>query len=125
VVAWISVFIFLFLIAGFIVSALIFSRLISPRRTGPTKDMPYESGVPPVGEARNRIHVRFYLIGLVFLLFDVELVFFYPWAKIFGGAEVNPSERKLLLVGMGLFILLLILAYVYAWAKGVFRWRDE
>jgi len=87
--------------------------------------MPYEAGVPPVGEARSRIHIRFYLISLVFLLFDVELVFFYPWARIFGESRVGSSERRVLFVGMGIFILLLILAYVYAWAKGVFRWRDE
>jgi len=123
--AWILVLIFLFLIMGFIVSAVVASRLVSPRRKGPIKDMPYESGVNPVGEARSRISVQFYLIGLIFLLFDVELVFFYPWARIFGGDQVDPAGRKVLFIGMGAFILFLVLAYVYAWVKGVFRWHDE
>lgn len=117
-----SVAIFLGLIVAFIVVTLSASHIIGPRRSGRIKQMPYESGIDPVGSARRRINPRFYLIGLVFLLFDVELAFFYPWAKLLGGSELADSERLVLFFGMVGFAGLLILAYAYAWVKGVFRW---
>ena len=122
---WMAVGIFLVLIAGFVVSALLASRLLSPRRRGPTKDKPYESGIDPVGEARARVNPHFYLFALMFLLFDVELVFFYPWARLFLSESVPLDQRRVLLAGMGLFALFLLLAYVYAWIKGAFRWPNE
>ncbi len=120
--SWIAVAVFGVFIGMFIVGALGLSFLVSPRRRGAIKQSPYESGIEPVGLARKRVNSHFYLLGLLFLLFDVELVFFYPWVRIFGSSQMENSERILLLAGMGIFALLLFFAYIYAWRKGVFRW---
>ncbi len=122
--AWISAGIFLILTAAVIVGAVIFSHLIGPRRRGTTKDTAYESGMATIGESRRRINPHFYLIALLFLLFDVELVFFYPWAKLMGDTEIqSPDRRIVLFFGIATFVFLLIVGYIYAWLKGVFRWR--
>jgi NADH-quinone oxidoreductase subunit A len=120
--SWIAVAVFGVFIGIFIIGALGLSLLVSPRRKGSIKQSPYESGIEPVGLARKRINSHFYLLGLLFLLFDVELVFFYPWVRIFGSPQMTGPERLLLLAGMGIFALLLLFAYIYAWRKGVFRW---
>ena len=93
------------------------SSIISPRRVSAKKLSPYECGVDPVGDARTRFHVRFYLVAVLFILFDIEIVFLFPWAATF---------RSLGLVGlveMGLFLLILVLGLAYAWAKGALEWE--
>jgi NADH-quinone oxidoreductase subunit A len=75
----------------------------------------------PVGDTRRRFNVRFYIVAMIFLVFDVEIVFFYPWATIFA-PYVKAGQGGLLLVEMFIFVGILLLAYVYAWGKGVFRW---
>ena len=105
--------------------------IASPRRKTPVKQMPYESGMDPVGDARGRFDVRFYLVAVVFLLFDVELLFLYPWAvaahsksglsSATAGGE--PISTGLVFLEVLIFIGLLGLAYVYAWRKGVFNWK--
>ena len=119
------VFLFVFLIVGLVVSILLAAHLIGPRRKTPVKQMPYESGMDPIGTARQRFDVKFYLIAILFLVFDVELLFLYPWAvsayqKFTGEAQrlQAPIFWELLV-----FIATLAVAYVYAWRKGVFRWR--
>jgi NADH-quinone oxidoreductase subunit A len=105
--------------------------LAAPRRKTPVKQMPYESGMDPVGDARGRFDVRFYLVAVVFLLFDVELLFLYPWAVAAwsesglnsAAARTEPMGSTLVFVEVLLFIALLGLAYVYAWRKGVFNWK--
>jgi len=105
--------------------------LAAPRRKTPVKQMPYESGMDPVGDARGRFDVRFYLVAVVFLLFDVELLFLYPWAVAAwnknglspAATGAQPSSTTLVFVEVLLFIGLLGLAYVYAWRKGVFNWK--
>src|ERR1700739_4640132 len=62
---------------------LLVSTLLGPKNPNPRKDMPFECGVPPIGDARHRFSVRFYLVAILFLLFDVEAIFFYPWAVVF------------------------------------------
>jgi NADH-quinone oxidoreductase subunit A len=109
---------------GFTVSNLALSLLIGPSRTGDVKSSTYESGMTPIGDARKRFNVRFYIVAMIFLVFDVDIIFFYPWATIFspsiqsGGA----SMAGLLVVEMAIFVGILLLAYFYAWGKGVFRW---
>jgi NADH-quinone oxidoreductase subunit A len=106
-------------------------RLFAPRRETQVKQMPYESGMDPVGDARGRFDVRFYLVAIVFLLFDVELLFLYPWAvAAWHKAGLNPAmvppggpTTWLVFAEVVVFIALLGLAYVYAWRKGVFDWR--
>ena len=112
---------------------LILTHLIGVKRHGPVKDEIYESGMPPVTDARRRFNVRFYVVAMVFLLFDVEVVFLWPWAPVFhasatahggsvwwGGLEIG---KGFLLAEMTVFLAVLLVGYVYAWRKGVFRWE--
>lgn len=116
------------------VGLLVVGSLVGPKRAGAVKEMPYESGMDPIHDTRRRFDVRFHLVAVAFLLFDVELLFLYPWAV----ASRNPdglayvattvtepaSFSRLLVFGEVLtFIGLLALGLVYAWRKGVFRWR--
>jgi len=91
--------------------------LFGPRKQSEAKSMPYESGMNPYGEGTRRMPVRFYLIAVLFILFDIEVVFFLPWAVVF---------RQLGLFGlieMVIFIVILLVGYVYAWKKGALEWE--
>ena len=92
------------------------SALLGPRRGSRRKLMPYESGMTPIGSAMRRMPVRFYLIAMIFILFDIEVVFMLPYALIF-------RELGLFgLVEMGAFVVILFAGYIYAWKMGAFRW---
>jgi NADH-quinone oxidoreductase subunit A len=106
---------------GFAAGNIILSILIGPRRSGAVKGGAYESGMVPVGDTRKRFNVRFYIVAMIFLVFDVEIVFFYPWATIFA-KYTQLGQGGLLLIEMSVFVALLLVAYIYAWGKGVFRW---
>ena len=103
------------------------SHIFGPSRKGPVKLMPYESGVDPVGDARRRFNPRFFVVAMIFLVFDVEIVFFYPWAASFlqqvktsaGGA----ISSGWLLLEVLIFTGILLLAYLYALGRGALRWR--
>jgi NADH:ubiquinone oxidoreductase subunit 3 (subunit A) len=123
------IFLYLAAIVAFVVGTLVMthSRLFKPWKVTRVKQMPYESGMDPIGDARQRFDVKFYLIAILFLVFDVELLFLYPWAV---AAYGDPATRALrgefrpLVFGEVLvFLAVLAVAYVYAWRKGVFRWR--
>jgi len=110
---------------------LLLAHLIGPRRHGAVKEAVYESGVPPVAEARRRFRVRFYLVAILFLLFDVEVVLLWPWALVFrdaaagqaaGGVLRGEAGKGFLLAEMAFFLAILLVGYVYAWRRGVFRW---
>jgi NADH-quinone oxidoreductase subunit A len=91
--------------------------LFGPRKASAAKSMPYESGMNPYGEGTRRMPIRFYLIAVLFILFDIEVVFFLPWAIVF---------RQLGLFGlieMVIFIAILLVGYVYAWKKGALEWE--
>ncbi len=105
----------------FSVATMVLTKLIGPSRHGPTKGMVYESGMNPVGTARKRFNVRFYLIAMVFLLFDVEVIFLYPWATTFPNLEAGTSEGLVWLGRILFFLLTTIVAYLYGYRKGVFR----
>jgi NADH-quinone oxidoreductase subunit A len=125
--------IFLFAVCAAAVSAglLGVSALVGPSKTDRVKEMPYESGMDPIHDARRRFDVRFYLVAIAFLVFDVELLFLYPWAVASGNPEgIDRAVAAGWVDGRGLvfievisFIALLAVGYVYAWRKGVFRWR--
>src|SRR5579885_3476595 len=120
------IFLYLLAIIGFAVSALLVTHLIGPWHRTPTKQMPYESGMDPIGDARQRFDVKFYLIAILFLVFDVELLFLYPWAVVAyrEAAPVLPAGlRWAVFWEVLVFLATLVVAYVYAWRKGVFRWR--
>ena len=125
--SWAPVVMLLIIAIGFAVVNVVASILIGPSRTGPGKETTYESGMVPIGDTRKRFNVRFYIVAMIFLVFDVEIVFLYPWATIFAPAARNSTQQgrafgAMLLVEMGIFVAILLLAYLYAWGKGVFRW---
>ena len=119
--AWAPVVLLLLIGIGFAIGNVILSSVIGPSRTGPGKETTYESGMVPVGDARRRFNVRFYIVAMIFLVFDVDIIFMYPWATIFT-RYINTELAGLLLVEMLIFVGLLLLGYFYAWGKGVFRW---
>ena len=121
--AWAPVALLLIIAILFAITNIAASLLIGPRRTGPGKETTYESGMTPIGDTRQRFNVRFYIVAMIFLVFDVEIVFMYPWASVFTPAnDISTSFGGLLLVEMVVFVAILLLAYFYAWGKGVFRW---
>ena len=125
------IFLYLLVIILFALSVLVVTHLVGPKRRTAIKQMPYESGMDPIGDARQRFDVKFYLIAILFLVFDVELLFLYPWAAMYpwsGAADEPlsflPSELHTLVFWEVLvFLLTVVVAYVYAWRRGVFRWR--
>ena len=115
--------------ALFAASNVIVSALFGPHRTGSRKNMPYESGVNPVGDTKQRFNVRFYLVAMIFLVFDVEVLFLIPWLTIFPkGAfdtllHLDPIIKYgALFASVLVFTAIILVAYVYAWGKGVLKW---
>ena len=91
--------------------------LFGPRKPSEAKSMPYESGMNPYGEGTRRMPIRFYLIAVLFILFDIEVVFFLPWAIVFRQLGVFG------LIEMIIFIVILFVGYIYAWKKGALEWE--
>jgi NADH-quinone oxidoreductase subunit A len=116
---WLSIFIMIALGAGFALTSVVLSGFLGPSRPTPEKSAPYECGMPPVGDARERQSVKFYLVAMIFLLFDIEVAFLYPWAM---------ALRQLGWPGfvqVVLFMALLLAGYVYVWRKGVLDWGHD
>lgn len=114
---WAPVLIFFILVSGFAAVSLFGSWLLGMKNPTPQKLVPYECGMQPVGTARDRFSVKFYLIAMLFLLFDIEAVFLFPWAVVF---------RELKLFGffeMLVFIGALLAGYIYVWKKGALEWE--
>ena len=104
---------------GFGIVSVVLSYFLGPRNPTPEKLAAYECGMPPVGDARERQSVKFYLVAMIFLLFDIEVAFLYPWAM---------AMRSLSwpgLVQIVVFFLILMVGYVYIWRKGVLNWGPE
>ena len=113
------------------------STLLGKRGKSPLKDTPYESGMAPVGSARERFSVKFYLVGMIFILFDIEAVFLYPWVVVY--RELNGLQRffplaemfifvVLVLLGffeMAIFVALVLVGFFYVWKKGALDWSAE
>ena len=121
------ILLFAVIAAGLAIGMWMIGSLLGPKRDGAVKQMPYESGMDPIHDARRRFDVRFHLVAIAFLLFDVELLFLYPWAVANknpdGLPTVAPQLGLLIFFEVMVFITLLALGLVYAWRKGVFRWR--
>jgi NADH-quinone oxidoreductase subunit A len=105
----------------FAVANVFMSLVIGPKRAGQTKGLTYESGMNTVGTARKRFNVRFYLIAMVFLVFDVEIMFLYPWAVTFPNVAEGGQEAAIWLGRIMFFLFTTIVAYLYGLRKGVFR----
>ena len=111
---------------------LILAHTLGPKRHGPVKDSPYESGMPILTTTERRFNVRFYIVAMLFLLFDVEVIFLWPWAQVFHSAAKeggviplengDPVGKGFLLIGMGIFFALLLFGLLYEWRKGAFQW---
>lgn len=102
---------------GVVISVL--SALVGPKIKGRVKDSPFECGMPVVGDAKHRISVRFYLVAILFLLFDVEAMFFFPWAVVF---KDYLSINSFILWEMGAFVGVLLIGYFYVLKKGALEW---
>jgi NADH-quinone oxidoreductase subunit A len=116
-IPYVPILILIILAAGLAGLVVIIGHLFGPRHPTERKSMPYESGMRPYGPGTRRMPVHFYLVAVLFILFDIEVVFFLPWAVIF---------RQLGLFGlveMFIFILILLVGYFYAWKKGALEWH--
>jgi NADH-quinone oxidoreductase subunit A len=102
---------------GISVAMIVASRFLGPQAPDPKKLQPYECGMTPIGGARVRFSVKFYLIAMLFILFDVEAIFLYPWAV------VHRYLGWFGLIEMGIFMLVLLVGYVYIWKRGAFEWE--
>ncbi len=120
--AYIPIGVLLVMALIFGVVNLIGTNILGPKRHGKVKESTYESGMNPIGTARKRFNVRFYVLAMTFLVFDVEIIFLYPWAVTFTKLEPASSESLLFFGRIMFFIATSIIAYIYAWRKGVFRW---
>jgi NADH-quinone oxidoreductase subunit A len=117
-------FVYALVLLGFVLTNLLLARFAGPKKKSAVKEMPYESGMDPVGDARQPFDVKFYLVAILFLVFDVELLFMYPWAvSAYSEGGIPVGLKDTVFVVMLVFMATLVIAYIYAWRKGVFRWR--
>jgi NADH-quinone oxidoreductase subunit A len=116
--------ILMFVVAlGFAAGNILLSHLVGQKKPTRTKLMPYECGKDPVGTARERFSVKFYLIAMIFILFDIELIFLIPWAVVFKQlAAYSPQMRDIIFFEMMIFVALLLVGYIYVLKKGLFDW---
>jgi len=115
--AYIPILLFVLIATGFAVFTLLFSRLVNAAKTNPVKLEPYECGIEPMSDARDRYSIRYYLIAMLFVIFEVETIFLYPWA-------VTLDELALFgLIEMLVFLFILVVGYLYAWRKGALEWQ--
>ena len=115
--SYLPVLIFLVISLAFGLGALIMGSMFRLRRPYREKLMPYESGITPLGEPRYRFSIRFYVIAMLFVVFDVEVIFLYPWAVVFDKIGLFAF------IEMIIFIFVLLVGYVYAWRKEAFKWE--
>ncbi len=108
----------MFILAGGLSGALVaVSVLVGKRKPSPEKDQAYECGISPVGDARGAFPVQFYMVALVFILFDIEAIFLYPWALVYRELKVFGF------VEMMLYIIILLAGYIFLWKKGALDWN--
>jgi NADH-quinone oxidoreductase subunit A len=119
--SYLPILLILIMAVVFAIANIGISRLLGPSRAGATKGITYESGMNPVGTARKRFNVRFYLIAVVFLVFDVEIMFLYPWAATFADLAPRSGDAGVWLGRIMFFLFTTVVAYLYGWRKGVFR----
>ena len=114
--AYIPIAISVVVATGFALFTLVFSRLLHSEKYNKVKLEPYECGIEPITDARDRYSIRYYLVAMLFVIFDVETVFMFPWA-------VNVNQLALFgLIEMFVFLAILVAGYVYAWKKGALDW---
>ncbi len=114
--AYIPILLFILVAIGFAFVALILAWMVAPERPGKVKLEPYECGIETVGDARDRYSIRYYLVAMLFLVFDIETIFMFPWAVIMD------RQPMFFLAEMIVFIGILVVGYVYAWKQGALEW---
>jgi NADH-quinone oxidoreductase subunit A len=115
--AYVPILLFILIATGFAVFTLLFSRLVHAHKAHPVKLEPYECGIESVTDARDRYSIRYYLIAMLFVIFEVETIFLFPWAVALDRLAVFG------LVEMLVFLFILVVGYVYAWRKGALEWQ--
>ena len=126
---YVPVLILFLVAAGFAFGTLLASAVIGNlvnkwrRHDQPIKDTAYECGMLPIGEGNTRLSVKFYLVAMLFILFDIEVVFLYPWATVYRSMLADAATRNLILFSMLSFIGVLFIGYIYALKKGAFNWK--
>lgn len=113
---WLSMVLMIVLGLLFAVPSVLLSQLLGPKKPSPEKSAPYECGMPPVGDAHERMSVKFYLVAMIFLLFDIEVAFLYPWAMALRDLGWPGFVQVVL------FMALLLAGYIYVWRKGALDW---
>jgi NADH-quinone oxidoreductase subunit A len=120
---YLPVLMLVFLAVGFSFGILILSVIVGKRgRRSPIKDTAYECGMLPVGEGSTRLSVKFYLVAMLFILFDIEVVFLYPWAVVY--RDMLRHNANLIFGSMLSFLVILFVGYIYALKKGAFDWKS-
>jgi NADH-quinone oxidoreductase subunit A len=120
---YLPIFLFAAIATAMAVSIIVIAHLIGPVKRTAVKEMPYESGMDPVHSARKRFPINFYLLAIEFLVFDVELLFLYPWAVSVGGGNAGFGEGHAVFWAVMVFIGILTVGFFYTWRKGVFKWN--
>jgi NADH-quinone oxidoreductase subunit A len=121
-VDFLPIFIYLLIVVALGAGGIVgLSRLVGPRKDSPQKLDPYECGVPPVGDPHEKFPMKYYVIGMLFILFDVEIIFFYPWAVIY--KQASATGGLAVLIEMATFVLVLLVGYLYLWRKGALEWE--
>ncbi|HWL11024.1 MAG TPA: NADH-quinone oxidoreductase subunit A [Planctomicrobium sp.] len=112
------------ILIGFVIANLVIAHAVGPRKKTPVKQMPYESGMDPINDARQPFDVKFYLVAILFLFFDMDLLFLYPWAvSAYSEGGIPVDLRDTVYGAVMILIFMLAVADIYAWRKGVFKWR--
>ena len=114
---YLPIVVLLLVATGLAVVMVILGQILGPKRNTPAKSMPYESGMTPIGSAVRRMPVRFYLIAVLFVLFDIEVIFLLPWAVVLKQLGVFG------LIEMLVFVFILFVGYIYVWKKGALEWE--
>jgi NADH-quinone oxidoreductase subunit A len=125
---YIPILIVFIFVAGFAVTNIVLSHVVGRRKNTRAKLMPYECGMDPVGSAHQRFSVKFYLIAMLFILFDIEAIFLLPWAVVFKSLSqamiaAGQPGRAFVFFEMMIFVGALLVGYIYVWKKGLFEWN--
>ena len=121
---WLTVLLVAVVGLGAIGMMFLTSYLIAPKRPSAIKDTPYECGMLPVGDGSSRLSIKFYLVAMLFILFDIEVVFLYPWAVVYKDMLSDPASANLIFGTMVSFLGILFIGYIYAIKRNAFDWNS-
>jgi NADH-quinone oxidoreductase subunit A len=116
-IEYLAILIYVAIAVAFALFAVAVSALLGQRKPTALKQAPYECGMPTMGSSFRRVPIKYYIIAMLFLLFDIEVVFLYPWAVVFKEFKVFAF------ISMAVFIGILLIAYIYIWKKGALEWE--